>query len=157
MSKKKKTSYFIRYKNQKWIPYRYILYSYWFDFLKIASEEKRKIDWKFYKDWGGKKILDVSFRTFWVHNWERLFQVESEYTPVDKIKYPMRSFQIKPDGIKRDLFVCKYKEMDNHTLFDLMISKKLISENNSQVGKTINKHRRNSEDILKNVCVGKFP
>ena len=82
MSKKKKTSYFVRYKNQKWIPYRYILYSYWFDFLKIASEEKRKIDWKFYKDWGGKKILDVSFRTFWVHNWERLFQVESEYTPV---------------------------------------------------------------------------
>ena len=49
------------------------------------------------------------------------------------------------------------KEMDNHILFNLMISKKLISENNSQVGKTINKHRRNSEQILENVCVGKFP
>ena len=61
----------------------------------------------------------------------------------------MRSFQIKPDGIKRDLFVCKNKKMDNYTLFELMISKKLISENNSQVGKTINKHRRNSEEILK--------
>ena len=77
MNKKKKTSYFVRYsKDKKWIPYRYVLYSYWFHFLKIAYQEKKKVDWKYYKEWGKpEELFSQSFTTFWKHNWERLFQV----------------------------------------------------------------------------------
>ena len=158
MNKKKKTSYFVRYKNQKWIPYRYVLYSYWFNFLKIAHKEKRKIDWDFYKEWGKpEELFSQSFTTFWKHNWERLFEVESEYTAVEEIKFPMRSFQVKPDGIRRYLEVYKNKDKDNYKILDLLIKKKLISENVNEVGKTINKYRRESQKIIENVCVGKFP
>ena len=159
MNKKKKTSYFVRYsKDRKWIPYRYVLYSYWFQFLKIAYQEKRKVDWKYYKEWGKREeLFSQSFATFWKHNWERLFQVESEYTPVEEIKYPMKSFQVKPDGIRRYLEVYKNIEKDNYEIFDVLMKKKLVNEDNVEVGKTINKHRRESKKIIENVCIGKFP
>ena len=158
MNKKKKTSYFVRYKNQKWIPYRYVLYSYWFQFLKIAYLEKRKIDWKFYEDWGKpEELFSQSFTTFWKDNWERLFEVESEYTAVEEIKFPMRSFQVKPDGIRRYLEVYKNKDKNNLKILNLLIEKELVSNQANEVGKTINKYRRESQKIIKNVCEGKFP
>ena len=100
MTKKVKISNFVRYdkKTRKWIPYRYLLYNYWWQFLKIAYEEKRKIDWKYYSDWGTpKEIFATTFRTWWVNNWERLFAVDGRYE--NPIKFQMSSKQAKPDPI----------------------------------------------------------
>ena len=164
MSKKNtKGSYFKRYnkKEQLWIPHRYILYSYWFEFIKIAYKEKKKIDWKFYRLWGGKKILDVSFRTWYKHNWKKCLAVKSEY---DDGKFPMSSKQVKPDGIRRYITTYKNKHKDKYEIYDLLVEKGLINTEKKdgktiepRVGETVNRYKRNAEKILDNVCKGVFP
>ena len=113
---------------------------------------------KYYKEWGKpEELFSQSFVTFWKNNWERLFQVESEYTSVEEIKYLMKSFQVKPDGIRRYLEVYKNINKDNYEIFDVLMKKKLVNVDNVEVGKTINKYRRESKKIIENVCIGKFP
>ena len=157
MSKKKiKGSYYKRYnkKEQLWIPHRYILYSYWFEFIKIAHKEKRKIDWKFYRLWGGKKILDVSFRTWYKHNWKKCLAVKTDY---DDGKFPMSSKQVKPEGIRCYIQTYKNKHKDNYELFEMLVKKGLVDKDNIRVGETVNRYKRNAEKILDNVCKGVFP
>ena len=69
----------------------------------------------------------------------------------------MKSFQVKPDGIRRYLEVYKNINKDNYEIFDVLMKKKLLNEKNVEVGKTINKYRRESKKIIENVCIGKFP
>ena len=164
MSKKKiKGSYFKRYnkKEQLWIPHRYILYSYWFEFIKIAHKEKRKIDWKFYRLWGGKKILDVSFRTWYKHNWKKCLAVKTDY---DDGKFPMSSKQVKPEGIRCYIQTYKNKHKDKYEIYDFLVKKGLIKTEKKdgktiepRVGETVNRYKRNAEKILDNVCKGIFP
>ena len=159
MSKKKiKGSYFKRYnkKEQLWIPHRYILYSYWFEFIKIAHKEKKKIDWKFYRLWGGKKILDVSFRTWYKHNWKKCLAVKNDY---DDGKFPMSSKQVKPDGIRKYIQTYKNKNKSKNEIYDLLEKKGLINpeKKDPRVGETINGYMKNAEKILDNVCKGIFP
>ncbi len=165
MAKKKKTSNFIRYKEGLWIPYRYVLYNYWWQFLKSAHQEGRKIDWKYYKEWGTpEEIFSTTFRTWWVKNWERLFAVKSRYG-VDK--FPMTTKQAKPDAIKVALEVYKNKDLKDGWDIIIHLQKKYPTNMMSisgqgatetkEVNRTIKRYRNQAETILKYVCEGKFP
>tara|TARA_B100001093_G_C26453500_1_gene853351 strand:+ start:62 stop:559 length:498 start_codon:yes stop_codon:yes gene_type:complete len=165
MAKKNKTSNFIRYKEGLWIPYRYVLYNYWWQFLQIAHQEGRKIDWKYYKEWGTpEEIFSTNFRTWWVKNWERLFAVESRYG-VDK--FSMTTKQAKPDAIKVALEVYKNKDLKDGWEIIIHLQKKYPTNMMSisgqgatetkEVNRTIKRYKNQTETILKNVCEGKFP
>ena len=164
-------------KTQKWIPYRYLLYNYWWQFLKIAYEEKRKIDWKYYSDWGtSEEIFATTFRTWWVNNWERLFAVDGRYE--NPIKFQMSSKQAKPESIKVALTVYRLKKRFkgklNNEIYDWVMDNKVKTEiwkkpygslfdfgktvqDNKEINRNIKRYTNQAETILKNVCVGKFP
>ena len=168
MTKKVKISNFVRYdKNTKrWIPYRYVLYNYWWSFLKIAYQEKREVDWKFYEDWGKpEEIFSITFQTWFRNNKERLFEVDGRYE--NPTKFIMSSKQAKPDPIKVALEVYRIKEKENGDILDILqkkYPKKMSGLSNpdfnyetKEVNRTIKRFRNQSESILKNVCEGKFP
>ena len=73
-------------------------------------------------------FMSIIYNLLETYSWERLFQVESEYTPVEEIKYPMKSFQVKPDGIRRYLEVYKNINKDNYEIFDVLMKKKLVNK-----------------------------
>ena len=149
-------THYVRYNSgvKLWIPHRYILYSYWFEFIKLAHKEGKKIDWKFYRMWGGKKILEVTFRTWFKKNWVKVLSVKNEY---DKGKFPMSSQQVKPDGIRVCIQTYKNKHKENRHIFDLLVKQGLIGDTNTRVGQTINRYRKNADKIVENVCKGIFP
>ena len=154
MSKKKKTSYFRRYKEGLWIPNLYLMYSYWYEFLKISMKEKRKVDWKYYRKWGGKKMFDVSFRTWWNKNWKELFGMKDIG---DEVKYPMRENSYKEKGVRKYLITYKNKDKNKNDIFKILMDKGLVDKDNIRVGETVNRFKKNAEKILDNVCKGIFP
>ncbi len=117
MGKKNKVSEFRKYREGLWLPYRYVLYSYWYQYLKIAHQENRNIKWKKYEDWGTpEELFSQSFRTWWEKNWKRLFAVEDAYS--EEGKFLMSTRYPKADAIKVALEVYKlktgYKKLKGH-------------------------------------------
>lgn len=164
MGKKNKISEWRKYnsKEKLWIPYFYIMYLYWWNYLKIAHQENRNIDWSFYKDWGDKNMFDVSFRTWWKHNWKKLFS-QTEQIPED-IKYPMTTNGKNANAIKIALEVYRRKDKDNWDIvIDLEKKKKMGSitgqgaTDTKEVNRSIKRYRKNADKILDNVCKGIFP
>ena len=167
MGKKNKVSEWRKYdrKNQLWIPYFYIMYLYWWNFLKVAHQEKRNIDYSFYKDWGGKNMFDVSFKTWWKNNWKKLFS-QKQQIPDEEIKYPMTTTGKNANAIKVALEVYRNKHKDN---WDIVIDLQKKYPTNmgaisgqgatdtKEVNRTIKRYRKNADKILDNVCKGIFP
>ena len=71
-----------KYRDNLYIAHRYVLYNYWWQFLKIAHEDKRKNKAKHNEEWGKlNEIFWKSFKTWWESNGKRLF---TEKTAKDK-------------------------------------------------------------------------
>lgn len=166
--KKKKLSEYRKYsaKDGLWIPYRYVLYSYWWQFLKIAHEEKRDIDWKLYEEWGTpEQIFSQSFRTWWLKNWKRLFAISTAYTEGNRFVMSTRS--PKTDAIKVALEVYKNKDRgDNRVIFEYLNKQyvgKMMSisyaggKDTKEMNRTIKRYMAQAEKILDSVCVCQFP
>ena len=113
MGKKNKISEWRKYniKEKLWIPYFYIMYLYWWNYLKIAHQENRKIDWSFYKDWGGKEMFDVSFRTWWKYHYKQLFALKDKNSK-EKIRFPMTTDGRNKITLKTILEVYKFNHID---------------------------------------------
>ena len=176
MGKTNKKSEFRKYRDGLWIPHRYVLYSYWFQFLKIAHQEKRKIDWKKYSDWGTPdEVFSNSFRTFWEMNWKRLFSEQSESSRTGK--FIMTSERTKPDAIKVALEIYrlkkKYPEKDNLDIVIWIDNNKIrtkkwkgnlgslfggkTDQEKKEINRGIKRYLKQAEQILQNVCEGQFP
>ena len=166
MALKNKKSEFRKYRDGLWLPYRYVLYSYWYQFLKIAHQENRKIDWKKYEDWGTpEELFSQSFRTWWEKNWKRLFAIENAYEESGKFLMTTRS--PKTDSIKVALEVYRNKDRgDNRTIFEYLNKKyvgKMMSisyaggKDTKEMNRTIKRYSTQAEKILQNVCECKFP
>lgn len=117
MGMKNKKSEYRKYREGLWLPYRYVLYSYWYQFLKIAYQENRGINWKKYEDWGTpEELFSQSFRTWWEKNWKRLFAVKDAYS--EEGKFLMSTRYPKETAIKVALEVYKlktgYKKLKGH-------------------------------------------
>jgi hypothetical protein len=121
MKKKNKISEWRKYNYEEklWIPYFYIMYLYWWNYLKIAHQENRNIDWSFYKEWGGKNMFDVSFRTWWKHNWKKLFSQKQQIAD-EEIKYPMTTNGKNANAIKVALEVYRLKDKDNWEIVSIL-------------------------------------
>ena len=165
MKKKNKKSEFRKYNYQEkvWIPYYYIMYVYWWNYLKLAHQEKRKIDWKYYKEWGGKKMFDVSFRTWWKKNFKKLFSQKKEVRE-EEIKYPMTTDGNNANAIKVALEVYRLKDKDGYEILDILEKKKKMGsftgktvKEKKEVNRMVKRYRTNAEKILDNVCKGIFP
>ena len=170
-----------KYRDGLYIPHRYILYSYWFQFLKIGYEEKRKIDWKKYKDWGTpEELFSQSFRTFWEKNWKRLF---SEQTSKGRTgKFIMTSERTKPDAIKTTLvlykFKNKYPDKTNPQIVSEIENQKIkppnmkrfksyqnlgslfggkTTQDTKEINRGFKRYIKQFEEIMQNVCEGRFP
>ena len=165
MKKKNKKSEFRKYNYQEkvWIPYYYIMYVYWWNYLKLAYQEKRKIDWKYYKEWGGKKMFDVSFRTWWKKNFKKLFSQKKEVREKE-IKYPMTTDGNNANAIKVALEVYRLKDKDGYEILDRLEKKKNMGsftgktvKEKKEVNRMVKRYRTNAEKILDNVCKGIFP
>ena len=169
-----------------WIPYFYIMYHYWWRFLKIAYEEKKIIRWKFYKGWGGKEMFDVSFRTWWKYHYKQLFVIKDPNSK-EKIRFPMTTDGRNKITLKTILEVYKFNHIDlkktytfkdynnklTNNLGGYLIYDKLCKRNIDSffttdkdmgkgveikvINKNIKRHRDGCKKILDNVCVGKFP
>ena len=168
MKKKNKISEWRKYnyKEKLWIPYFYIMYLYWWNYLKIAHQENRNIDWSFYKEWGGKEMFDVSFRTWWKHNWRKLFSQTEQIT--EEIKYPMTTNGKNAKAIKVALEVYRRKDKDNRSIMDELLEKYEKKKNMGSItgqgatdtkeqNRTMKRYRKNADKILDNVCKGIFP
>lgn len=154
-----------KYRNNLYIAHRYVLYNYWWQFLKIAYEEKRKINAKKYEDWGKlDEIFSQSFKTWWEKNWKRLF---AEKTAKDRTsKFIMTTENAHPDSIKACLEVYKNRDLgDDRTIFEHLEKKyKNMSSitgagsiDTKEMNRTMKRYKKQAETILDNVCDCKFP
>ena len=173
MDKRRKTNKTTQYRkyNAKeglWIPYFYIMYHYWWRFLKIAYEEKKIIRWKYYKGWGGKEMFDVSFRTWWKYHYKQLFAIKDPNSK-EKIRFPMTTNGRDADALKITLEIHKLKRYkDSWYIYDRLCKKRLdkfftVDKDPNklveikEVNRNIKRYRDKCKRILDNVCVGKFP
>ena len=97
-----------KYRDNLYTAHRYVLYNYWWQFLKIAYEEKRKVNMKKYEDWGKlDEIFSQSFTTWWNKNWKKLF---AEKTASDRTsKFIMTTEATNPNSIKLALETYRLK------------------------------------------------
>lgn len=164
MGMKNKKSEYRKYREGLWLPYRYVLYSYWYQYLKIAHQENRKIKWKKYEEWGTpEELFSQSFRTWWEKNWKRLFAVKDAYSETGK--FLMSTRYPKADAIKVALEVHKNRDKEGYDLIDYLkgkYPKNMGSLDNQdydtkEVNRTIKRYKTQAEKILQNVCEGQFP
>ena len=82
-----------------WIASRKITYLYWFKFLQLAEKEPgKRVDWRKYKLWGGKKVvMETKFDDWWKIYWIDCFGIEKEG---DTPKYPLTTKRPKTDAIR---------------------------------------------------------
>ena len=174
-NKKNKESEFRKYDSESrlWISGFYVMYGYWYKFLQYAERDTtRTVDWTKYQGWGGPEIvLKTPFRRWWLENWKDLFGVEN---PSDKSKFSMSSDRTKSTAVKTALRVYENKHRgDNSDIFFYLQSKyptsklgsisvssdKLIESESftKEYNRTIKRYLKQSETILDNVCIGKFP
>ena len=76
-------SKFIKLQNGVELKHRKRIYLYWYKFLQLAIEEKKKIDWSKYEDWGNaKSVAKTKFDDWWKEH-EHLFDLRTN----KKLKY----------------------------------------------------------------------
>ena len=190
MTKEKLNSYqreIRKYRDGLWIPHRYILYNYWFQFLKIAYEEKRKINWKKYEDWGKPEdIFSIPFRKFWEQNWKRLFAEKTKQGRTGK--FIMTSERTNRDSLRVCLSIYKFRKMypqiadtppdqygrsGDTNIFDKIEVEKIktkkwknelgslwggeTTQYNKEINRNFKRYRKQTEEVLQNVCEGRFP
>lgn len=177
MVKKDKKSEFRKYREGLWLPYRYVLYSYWYQYLKIAHQENRKIEWKKYEEWGTpEELFSQSFRTWWEKNWKRLFAVEDAYSETGK--FLMSTRYPKADAIKTALTVYRLKyrfeEKQNYQIYNWVMDNKVKTDKwkkpygslfdtgktiqtTKEINRNFKRYTAQAERILQNVCDGQFP
>ena len=165
-----KTTEWRRYnaEDKLWIPYFYIMYHYWWRFLKIAYEEKKVIRWKYYQGWGGKDMFNTTFKTWWKYHYKKLF-AQKEPVAADKIRFPMTTNGRAAQSLKTTLEIHKLKRYkDGWVIYDKLCKKRLdkfftIDKDPdkiveiAEVNRNIKRYRDKCKKILDNVCVGKFP
>ena len=160
-----------------WIPRRKRTYILWFKFLQYCERDKSRIvDWSKYDGWGSSNyILGVKPDDWWKDNWKELFGTkERGQNP----KYDVSTQNIKFDGLRIPLLVYEYSlkfpDLPNYELSQKIQereSKKRypipsFTEGLGVDGGVIDKRtvqRRMSNyikrgnEIMDNVCLGKFP
>ena len=101
-----------------WIASRKISYLYWFKFLQLAEKEpNRKVDWRKYKSWGGKKVvMETKFDDWWKIYWIDCFGIENEG---DTPKYPLTTKRPKTDAIRYALRL--YENRHRGSTWDIAI------------------------------------
>ena len=76
-------SKFIKLQNGVELKHRKRIYLYWYKFLQLAIDEKKKIDWSKYEDWGNaKSVAKTKFDDWWKEH-EPLFDLRIN----KKLKY----------------------------------------------------------------------
>ena len=72
-----------RKEEKLWIASRKITYLYWFKFLQLAEKDSnRKVDWRKYKLWGGKKVvMETKFDDWWKDYWVDWVLIKKEIFP----------------------------------------------------------------------------
>ena len=76
-------SKFIKLQNGVELKHRKRIYLYWYKFLQLAIEEKKKIDWSKYEDWGNAKFVAKTKFDDWWKEHEPLFDLRTN----KKLKY----------------------------------------------------------------------
>jgi len=101
-----------------WIATRKISYLYWFKFLQLAEKDPdRKVDWRKYKLWGGKKVvMETKFDDWWKEYWIDCFGIKNEG---DTPKYPLTTKRPKTDAIRYALRL--YENRHRGSTWDIAI------------------------------------
>tara|TARA_B100000780_G_C21098783_1_gene443308 strand:- start:1172 stop:1837 length:666 start_codon:yes stop_codon:yes gene_type:complete len=101
-----------------WIATRKISYLYWFKFLQLAEKDpNRKVDWRKYKLWGGKKVvMETKFDDWWKEYWIDCFGIKNEG---DTPKYPLTTKRPKTDAIRYALRL--YENRHRGSTWDIAI------------------------------------
>ena len=88
-----------RREEKLWIASRKITYLYWFKFLQLAEKDSnRKVDWRKYKLWGGKKVvMETKFDDWWKDYWVDCFGIDKEG---DTPKFPLTTNRPKNDAMR---------------------------------------------------------
>ncbi len=120
MSKIGKTSRYRKYRDGYWLKSRYILYRYWFKFLRYAAQDPaREINWTLYEGWGGPSaILNERFEDWWEERWKRLFGVRDEAAPA---KYQIANRKMRADAVRIALLVYEDRHLgDGRSIFEAL-------------------------------------
>jgi hypothetical protein len=82
-----------------WVPTYKRNYLYWYKFLQLAEKDpNRKVDWRKYKLWGGKKVvMETKFDDWWQIYWIDCFGIENEG---DTPKCPLTSKKPNSDTFR---------------------------------------------------------
>ena len=82
-----------------WIPTYKRNYLYWFKFLQYAEQDpNRKVDWRKYRLWGGKKVvMETKFDDWWKEYWIDCFGIKKEG---DTPKCPLTSKKPNSDTFR---------------------------------------------------------
>ncbi len=160
-----------------WIPRRKRTYILWFKYLQHCErDESKTVDWSKYDSWGSSNyILGVKPDDWWKDNWKELFGTkERGQNP----KYDVSTKNIKFDGVRIPLLVYEYSlkfpDLPNYELSQKIQereSKKRypipsFTEGLGSDGGVIDKrtvqrrmsnYRKRYNEIMNNVCEGKFP
>ena len=181
MSKKPKRfdprSRWVKYdkKSGLWFPSRKRVYLYWFKFLQIAEQDPdQTVDWSKYRGWGGSnEILGQKFDDWWKDHWKTLFAVQKEG---DKPKFPLTTQKPKPDGYRTALLV--YENRNAGSNWEIAVKVQKIEERRRYgvqsffyarddveegredkmiIQSRVGRYKRHANQILDNVCQGRFP
>ena len=163
MAKKNKTSRYRKYRDGFWLRSRYVLYLWWFKFLKLAAEERRPVDWSKYPGWGGPdQVLALDFKPWWELHWQELFAVSD---PRDKAPFEVSNRKARAEAIRIAYLVHQLRHIGtNHDIYVHLLQSKRENlgslKNNSLDKKRSNQHvgryKRYASKLLDDVCVGKF-
>jgi hypothetical protein len=107
-----RTSEWIRYQDDLWIPYRKRTFLYWFKFLQEAERfDEVKVDWRKYRGWGGANvILGQKFDHWWGDRWKDLFGSEVRWTDPSKIKFPLSTTRPKSETLRMSLLIWQLRD-----------------------------------------------
>jgi hypothetical protein len=164
MTKKNKTSRYRKYRDGLWLRSRYVLYVWWFKFLRLAEVEKLDVDWSKYRGWGGRDaVLNQRFETWWETHWRQLFAVANEG---DTAKYEIANRKVRAEAIRVAYLVYTHRHAgtleDVYVLLQKRYKRGLLSLDPSKVLETkrVNQHMKRymaeAERLLGEVCQGRF-
>ena len=146
-----------------WIAKNKNVFLCWFLFLKEAEKDPaRKVKWEFYKGWGDSEVVSSqSFDSWWDERWEFLFGYKTGDHPL----YKTTTRQVNFRGCYDAYVVYQYRDLPNKEIAELLFTKSDPygrSTNRKwddvQISQSrISRYLSRAEEILDNVCEGKFP